>query len=297
MRLIVTTVLGFAGFAALGATMAAQPAAAQTTNASALSMVISEGLQAIAQMSLPFLIAMASIGVITMAVREVYAEFTWQHRKFNKQLFESWAHKRQADDAVIAQLIELATGGNDLALYSLSGAGLTAQVSMATRVALAFPTEFRRVLALLGGRLADTDITTLVTVTEEEQLRARRARVGEMDAGDDELEQQTRVQRLQDADQARTRLGHLIDRNLDALQIELTSGWERVNKNAAFVVSAALTILASFVYLVTSDYWTSRSWNEVAGIALLSIVAGVVAGFIAPVAKDLVTALESAKRR
>ena len=177
-----------------------------------------------------------------------------------------------------------------------AGPGLTAQVAAATRVALAFPVEYRNVLNLLGGQLAQRDIETLVRITSEEHQRADRARAGER-IDDDEREQQSRLQRLQDADQARTRLGHLIDRNLDALQIELTSGWERVNKNSAFMISASLTILASIIYIVTSDYWNSRSWSEVGGIVLLSIVAGVVAGFIAPVAKDLVTALEGVKGR
>lgn len=262
----------------------------------ALSTMISRGLDVLASRALPLLGSMAAIGVLTMALQQAIKDLWRLHVSFNRRRFAEWASAENASAEAQRQLLTLALGGArrasasgsppDEPLFELSIAALTAQLASAAKFALAFPEAHQPALRLAVGPLGDTDVTTLVgaTTAERARLAAGASITPEHEA------------RLSNADEARTRLGFLIDRRMDAFQMESTCRWEHKNKQAAFGLSAVLALAAIAVYIVSYQYWTPLSKANVAALAATVPLAALVAGFVAPVAKDLVTALQSVRR-
>lgn len=259
----------------------------------ALSTMISQGLDVLARRAMPLLISMAAIGVLTMALQQAIKDMLRLHVGFNRRRFDGWAGAEAASAHARRQLLTLALGGTrrattslpDEALFELSIAALTAQLASAAKFALAFPEAHQAALRLAVGPLGDTDVGTLVAATA-----AERARIAAGDPVTPAHEAQ-----LSSAEEARTRLSYLIDRRMDAFQVESTSRWEHRNKQAAFLLSALLALAAIGVYVVSYQYWTPLSKPQVAALGLMVPLAALVAGFVAPVAKDLVTALQSVR--
>jgi hypothetical protein len=77
----------------------------------------------------------------------------------------------------------------------------------------------------------------------------------------------------------------------------LASTWERNNKLFAFALSSLLTVLASVLYLAVSDFSRTFSAADVGTVGVTVLAGGLLAGFVAPVAKDLVTALQNLRGR
>ena len=85
------------------------------------------------------------------------------------------------------------------------------------------------------------------------------------------------------ANQARQRLDNLVRRRLDALQTRVAYRWARGNQIAGFLVAFALALIA-LLQLPNPNYG-------------MSVLLAIVAGFIAPPAKDLVAALKQIRYR
>jgi hypothetical protein len=261
-----------------------------------LSTVITEGLNIISQYALPLLMALAAVGVLTMAVQQVVKDMGHLHARFTKRELERWMRGRGSADAR-DQLVLLTTGGDEVALCELSIAGVMGQIAMASRVAIAYPIPFEALMRALAGPHAHGDIETVLGVARAEERIAEMKRTGtfrpEDSAGDAQPAQRQQAQL--DVEQARTRISHLMERNIDALQITLSSRWERRNKMAAFALSWVLTVVAFFLYFYVNSTTLNQSAPALARFAFTTVAAGLLAGFLAPVAKDLVTALQRLK--
>src|SRR5690349_9996256 len=101
-----------AGVLLMPAASSAQTGADQGQRRSPLSAIISGGLDAVADRALPLLIAMAAIGVVTMAVQQAIKDVGQLHVGFNRRHFARWATARHESPQATIQLLELATGGN-----------------------------------------------------------------------------------------------------------------------------------------------------------------------------------------
>ena len=267
--------------------------AAATSTSVALSTMISQGLDILATRALPLLISMAAIGILTMAIQQAIKDIWRLPRGFNGRRFDAWCLAQGASKDTRDLFVSVAVGGADgatnqradQALFELSISGMTAQMAAAAKFALAFPVQTRSVLELVVGPLGLDDVGTLVEATRAERERA--AVGGPMTPAHEGI--------LAQADEARTRLGFLIDRRMDAFQVESTSRWEHVNKLAAFGISSILAVLAITLYVVSYSYWTPLTKVQVTTLVAIVPLAALVAGFVAPVAKDLVTALQSVR--
>lgn len=242
-----------------------------------ISALINGGIDALSRRALPTLGAVAAVGVLTMAVQQALKELFRYHRRFNVSHVDQWATERTPGaSAGLNALVTLATAGQHTtiadakALSDLDGPGLTAQLTLAARLALAFPDkpEHEAALRMVTGHLGDPHVHTLLAKTSSPAA----------------------------IDDARTQLGFLIDRTMDALQVRLTYEWARVNQLIAFGLSAAIAALAGGFY-----FWDqgilARSLGAQGGHYLMILLGAVLSGVLAPVAKDLVTALQSLKGR
>lgn len=85
---------------------------------------------------------------------------------------------------------------------------------------------------------------------------------------------------------ARGRVAHQVQRSIDAVQIAIGSDWKCSLQAAAFIVSFAVAFLG---------IWLESGDTTLLKLATGSIT-GLFAGFLAPVARDLVAALESLRK-
>ncbi len=215
--------------------------------------------------------ALVAAGVVAMAILQVFKELTPIRRAFQRQWVGRWIEGRCKDfnqntgvppidpKAAESDLIELATGGDDLAFFDLAAEQLIAQMNAAAQEALDYPAKHRDLLAMISEGVDIEDIDAVLGY-------APRA-------------EEPPPQLYLDA---RNRVGNRIQRNLDGMQIALASRWQLWMQSTALLITVVIVEVAII-----------GTGNATVGAVLLGIPIGIVGGYIAPVARDLVAALKS----
>jgi hypothetical protein len=161
------------------------------------------------------------------------------------------------------RLIELATGGNEDAFYELPIEQMVAQMNAAAQVALDNPKYYFDLLAVLANGAKPDDLSMLRRGTSKTSRRSN-------DATSNYLE-------------ARSRIGHWVQRNLDAIQIDFGNRWKFLMQVAAIAIS---------IFLVELSVALADPQSTV-GTYLLAAPIGLVAGYLAPVFRDIIAALQT----
>jgi hypothetical protein len=189
--------------------------------------------------------------------------------------FNQSLQQEKADDHALSDvspesaqtlLVELATGGDDRAFYELAIEQMVAQMNAAVQITLDYPKLYRDLLVVMSQGAALDDV---IAVLSHSPTGTRGKRTPPQD---EYLE-------------ARARVSHRIQRNLDAIQISLGSRWRFYMQLIALVLSTAL--LEGAILSVA---------GATVGTALIGLVIGVVGGYLAPVSRDLVAALQSLRK-
>ena len=161
--------------------------------------------------------------------------------------------------ASATQLADLAMVEPKTALYALPTEKLVAQLQAAAQIALANPTKHEPLVRFLIG-----------TVWNDPKYGAPT----------------TLATTFLCDSTVRPQVDHYVKRNFDSFQIATAWKWTWWNRLAAVLVSILLTFLLL----------DSQTYSSVARISW-ALFAGSIAGFIAPPAKDLVSALQTLRRR
>jgi len=215
--------------------------------------------------------ALVAAGVVAMAILQVIKELTPLRRAFQRQWVGRWVADRCdefnrrtselkiKDDAAEEDLIELATGGDERAFFDLASEQLVAQMNAAAQAALDYPKHHRHLLAMIseGAEVADVELVLNTALSARESP----------------------AQAYLDA---RNRVGNRIQRNLDGMQISLSNRW------AFWMQSTALLITIGIIEVAIVGTGNA-TWAAVA----LGVPIGIIGGYIAPIARDLVAALKS----
>ena len=230
-------------------------------------------------------------GTISMAFLQLVKDFTPIRRGFQRRWMTAWIEehadefnknrqRKDVDRKVLSEvspdeaqalLIELATGGDDRAFYELAIEQMVAQMNAAVQITLDYPSKnfYFDLLAVMSD---GADLGDVAAVVSHSPTGARGKKAAPPD----------------DYLQARARVSHRIQRNLDAIQISVGKRWERWLHVASIVVSVIL-ILAFFRF----DPPGFAAGNKMAiGSLILFALLG---GMVAPVASNLVAALKKAK--
>ena len=230
--------------------------------------------------------AVTAAGTIAMAFLQVIKDLTPLRRYFQWWWLSHWilAHvqsfnqNRQGKDvdrktlpevsvaAAQNRLVELATGGDSKAFYELAIEQMVAQMNAAVQITLDYPKEYCDLLVVISEG-ADLDDVATVIAASPTGARAKKAA-----PSGDYLE-------------ARARVSHRIQRNLDAIQISMGNRWQFWMQVTALVLSVALLEIA--VLSVA---------GATALTALIALVIGIVGGYLAPVTRDLVAALQTLRK-
>lgn len=231
------------------------------------------------------LLAFAAIGTLTMAVIQAIKDLTRARRVFNRNQVTRWLDRVKdpppTDDNVslmaaiahsphaLLDLLVLATAADADALFDLEIEKVAGQMNAAAGIVVDYPDLHVNLLRRLAAGARDGDIELLISTGQGGRAALEQLRLNARDEYDIFLD-------------AKTRVTHQVQRNLDGFQISATFAWKTRLKWAAFVLSVA------FAWIAVS----------IAGKGfLVSLPIGIAAGFFAPIARDLVAVLDKAKRR
>ncbi|MSP48376.1 MAG: hypothetical protein EXQ95_03505 [Alphaproteobacteria bacterium] len=216
-----------------------------------------------------FLFLLAAAGTISMAVIQIVKELIPVRRSYQRNWLTKWLAARvgvvappgAALAAVRSELIELATGGDDRAFFELPAEQVVAQMNAAAQIAMDYPRRHTALLSVLSAGVSADDLATFL-------------------AGPTGPEAQPRYT------DARNRIGHRLQRNLDGLLIALGNDWRWWMQ----IIAIALTLLIVEIAVVLSTNWSLAA-------ILWAVPVGIIGGYLAPITRDLVAALQNLRRK
>jgi hypothetical protein len=242
-------------------------------------------IQNLADHTLEYALLLAAIGTISMAFIEVFKGVFSLRKHFHRSRVTSWI----GDTDCLNELLLLAAGNPESAdvFYDQPTERMMGQIQASANLALDFPDRYKRVYAFFTSLPKSPLFVALVGEQAGADDSATWAKFAVRVASDGELGFKDQPDPSREAHQARVRLGNLVARRLDVFQSRTQYQWAWYNQIAGFVVGAGLT-----VYAITSQSQIndSRDFVAVVGLSLL-------AGVLAPFAKDLVSALSSVKAK
>lgn len=217
-----------------------------------------------------YVMALSIIGGITMALLQTIKDLFPVRQQFQKYALRKWMREGEAEarenltNTTIsagnaeADLLTLAVDGDSSALYDLQIEQLCGQFTAAIQIVLEFPDSHLDLLAITASKSRAVDIGII-------------------------LQPPPNPPTSQFLD-ARTRVTHQCQRAIDAFQIATGFRWKWVLQLASVVVSAVLA------WIALSSGTSALKPN------LVSItISAILAGFLAPVAKDLLAVLQKAR--
>jgi hypothetical protein len=291
------------------ACLAAQTPVAGTESMSPFTEV-SQGIKEIANWLWPIAISMAAVGTLSMALIQFAKDLGGWRRSFQTRQVREWLRAKRGKFSARAQsfqppqhyftggftpseedsrqleldvfkvdhakaeedLIQLATAGDDAAFYDLPTEQLAGQMNAAMQAALDYPAAHRDLLWCVAHLAEPEDIVSLL-VPPRDLLEQNRQKLA--------------PRQRKPVDQfvgARNRIAHQIQRAIDGLQIAMGASWKRRMQLWSMGLSAVLGVLALWV--------ATHRFTPVPSLGMF-LLTGILAGFLAPVARDLVAALRS----
>ena len=251
----------------------------------------------------PAVTALAAVGILSMALLEIWKTLWHARRKFQQKNFETWIRdvaRRTGRDGerALTNLIDLATAGNADALYDLPVERFSGQINAAVQIALAYPDKYSDVVGILAHKAEQSDIDIIV---------------GPRPEANDKEGKQTYAD-------ARNRVGNLTQRSLDAIQIDIGERWARGLHIRSVIVSSVLILIAAILSYQDASPVSASGGSETSasggsetsapggseildvimsdpGGFVIWVVIAIVGGMVAPVARDLVSALKTVRDR
>lgn len=230
-------------------------------------------IQGVANYILDYALLLAAGGTIAMALLELAKALTRFRLYYHRWIVQNWVGYKTP---VLNETLNLAIGGseNAKALYDQPTGKMLGQLQAAANLALDFPAVYPEFYDFLtsgssaAGGASDRDKWREFA---PKMIQGVPTDPGEKAAYEKEAREST---------QARARLGNLVTRKLDALQTRAEYIWARMNQGAS------LAIGWWFFYYVLGATPGAEKVN-----VTTKFVLALLAGLIAPFAKDVVSAL------
>jgi hypothetical protein len=233
---------------------------------------------------LKFLTIFSAIGAVVMAFIQQVKNLTFFRELWQRSQFLSWLRSRFAGptNRIEDVLIRLSTSGNRKALYELQIEQMTAQLSAAAQFVLDFPNDESVqgagksiLLAFAPDSAADIEI-----IIKGPDLKWTMAPSG-LTAQD--------IADRQNFAEAKVRVQRHIQRSIDAIQISIGSKWQALLQWISTILGGGFGVI-----LLKS----SKDANIYSTLQMVSffLASAILSGFLAPVTRDLVAALENLRK-
>jgi len=278
--LILGMAVGSSGFLMAAGTR--QPGAAKPEDPSVWGQ-IQTALDRAYALTWPLATALAGVGTATMAAFQMVKDLFHVRREFHRNRVRKWFQRRAAATTGVhakeaeESLVRLATAGDDDALYSLEVDKLAGQINAAARMALDSPQGNRDLIYCLAAQADSDDLTKVLNPPASVSASAS-----------DAEKKQARDQAASYLE-AKNRVATHIQRTLDGFQIMLDYQWKYWNQKWAFGLNFAFVM----ALLLVNSYRAGGYRTDTPAYLLVALLGG----FVAPVTKDLVSALETLKGR
>jgi len=234
-----------------------------------------------------YLLAVGVIGGLTMALLQAAKDLTGWRARFNRDRLREWLQARvrvlnpdatdQAHfvDQAELELLRLATDRDADAFYGAELEALAAQFSGAALLVLDYPRLNSELFRLLTVHATTQDVDTLLQEYKP-VIPIPGIAVQQYSAEKLTAEAETRHKLTE----TRNRIRHQVTQSISSFQVSAAARWQRRLKGYAWLTSTALTFIA---FLFSDVGWRQAGW-----LLLLSAVSG----FLAPIARDLLAALQ-----
>jgi hypothetical protein len=172
-----------------------------------------------------------------------------------------------------AQIVLLSTDGDTGAFYDLEIEKLCGQWNAAIQIAIDSPNTYEDFFLCVAARALKDDVETVMRHSCDAQLPTRL----ETEPGAED--HQKRLALLQKHTIERNRVAHQIQRAVDSFQIKTSFRWKWMFQTASYVLSFILALSAM-------EISTHQGHTEEA------VIWAALAGFLAPVARDLLAGIQ-----
>jgi hypothetical protein len=216
-----------------------------------------------------YVLALSILGGVSMALLQTIKDLLPVRQWFQRYYLSKWmeegaaeARKKFDNPAVSASiaeedLLELAVDGDRGALYDLQIEQLCGQFTAAIQIVLEFPADHVNLFAVTASGASSPDVNLVLAGPSVPPTQAF------LDA--------------------RNRVTHQCQRAIDALQITAGFRWKWILQFSSIALSAALA-------------WIAMAYRPTIAPSFVSVlVSATLAGFLAPVAKDLLAVLQKAR--
>ena len=168
-------------------------------------------------------------------------------------------------------LVLLTAPGNERALYDLETEQLCGQMNSASQVVMENPATYPNLFKILAYKSAKADMDLILNT----------ASFANNKVGD------SVPQSSKEYLEARNRVYHFVQRNIDAFQVVASNTWKWYMRVTALVLSFILSFAGLILF-----------WKNAASIQgfVLALLLAALSSFLAPVARDLVAALQSLRK-
>jgi hypothetical protein len=246
---------------------------------------LQSGLGTLQSELLSYFVAASAIGVTSMALIQTLKDQLPLRKWYQRTRLRQWIQEGLTSPSAVAaqaqvatagqveeDMIRLALDGDSKAFYSLEIEKLCGQLNAAAQSALQMPASHRGLLTVLASEVDASSLTTVLAGLP-------------VAAGGDPLP--STDPKVLDYTAARSQVGQQIQRAIDALQLSITADWQVHLQQAALALSVILAVLGAHA--------ASASSSKAGGfqVIIFTVFTGVLAGFLAPVARDLVAALQN----
>jgi hypothetical protein len=226
-------------------------------------------------------IPLAGVALLSMALIQTAKNMFPLRRWFQSSHVERWLKNRDAKGANLPaakkDLVHVTTAGDAKALYALPIEQLCGQINAATQVILDYPERHSNLLQCLAS---ESDPNDVALVNSPPVARAAIRTL--MREKPDDLTPNQRDQ-IDEFVAARNRISHQMQRAVDSLQISIGFRWKFWMQLIAILLSAALAAAGLAV--------SGHPLTSLRAIGYI-ILAAIFSGFLAPVTRDLVAAVE-----
>jgi len=233
-------------------------------------------IDSVASNPLDYTLLLLAIGIFSMAFIELLKGLTYIRRRFHQHEMEKWI----SDPICRRELIVLATGGEQYAdvLFEQPIERMMMQIRFATDIALEYPYRYRHVYKYFSKADWQIKIAQYGDQQNDSEVWVNYASNPELKAA---------ASNEHAAQQARARLHNLIARRLNTFKNRVQHRWSRNNQIVSIFTGAALSTYALYSTTSVGDF---KDGLALFGYALL-------AGMLAPVAKNVVSAINGMRNK
>lgn len=233
----------------------------------------------------PFFTASLIVGLLSMALIQVFKDLLPIRRWFQQQWVWEWLGQRSkligekvellSPEKVESDLVQLATDGDAGSLYSLPIEQLCGQLNAAAQAVLDHPKEHEALLWYLAAKAEKADVSKLLECSAMFRQQSGA-----------ELKDADRLAFTECVD-ARNRVAHQVQRAIDALQLSAGNRWKLWIQLFAIGLSGIIAL--------AGESFFPKVGGTLARIEITLAIA-ILGGFIAPVGRDILAALESVRK-